>query len=61
MAEEDDLRDLESVHKVGEMDDSWVIISDKFTHLLFLKLPILLAPFPSSPCVVESPANQGIR
>ena len=59
--EEGDFRDLDAVHKVGEMDGGWVIISDKLTHLLLLKFPILLAPFPSSPCVLESPANQGIR
>ena len=61
MAEEDELRDSEAAEKVRETGDSRMIIGGILCLLLLPKLPILLAPISSPPCMVESPVNSGSR
>ena len=55
---EDKLRDSESVEYVIETGSSRMLIGEILCLFLLQKLPILLAPFPSHPCTVESPANK---
>ena len=57
MAEKYELGDSQAVGKVREMGGSYVIIGEILYLFLLQKLPILLSPFPSPHCMVESPVN----
>ena len=61
IAEEDELRDSEVVGKARETGGIRMIIGEILCLFLLKKLPILIAPFPSTPCMVESPINPGSR
>ena len=57
MAEEDELMDSEVVEKARETGGIGMIIGEILCFILLQKLPILIAPFPSPPCMIESPVN----
>ena len=59
--EEDELRYSEAVEKLRETGGSGMIIGEILCLFLLPNFSILLATFPSTPCMVESPVNRGSR
>ena len=58
---QDKLRDSESMEKVRETGGSGMIIGEILCLFLFQNCLYYLPPFPSTPCMVESPVNRGSR